>query len=89
MNLEFEGCLKRGKIKEFSQGKSLTQKELRTAESDLKEAKETFQKEGYKWATIPWATRTAQEGSRSKILDSTETKAILPRRENPDIIKDI
>lgn len=52
MNPEFEACLKRGKIKEFSQGKSLAQKELKTAGSDLNEAKETFQKEGYKWATI-------------------------------------
>lgn len=52
MNPEFGGCLKRGKIKEFSQGKSLTQKELKTAESDLDEAKETFREEGYKWATI-------------------------------------
>jgi uncharacterized protein (UPF0332 family) len=52
MNPEFEVCLKRGKIKEFSQGRSLTQKEIKTAESDLNEAKRTFQKEGYKWATI-------------------------------------
>lgn len=52
MNPEFEACLKRGKIKEFSQGKPLAQKELKTAESDLNEAKETFQKEGYKWSTI-------------------------------------
>ena len=52
MNLEFDGCLKRGKIKEFSQGKALTPKELKTAESDLKEAKEGFEREKYKWATI-------------------------------------
>ncbi len=52
MNPEFESCLKRGKIKEFSQGKSLAQKELKTAENDLIEAKKTFQEEGYKWATI-------------------------------------
>lgn len=52
MNPEFEGCLKRSKIKEFSQGKSLVQKELKTAENDINTAKESFQKAAYKWSTI-------------------------------------
>lgn len=52
MNLEFEGCLKRGKIKEFSQGKMLVQKELKTAEDDLKEAKQNFVDKKHKWSTI-------------------------------------
>lgn len=52
MNLEFEGCLKRGKIKEFSQGKALVVKELKTAEDDLEEAKQNFADKKYKWSTI-------------------------------------
>ncbi len=52
MKQEFEGCLKRGKIKEFSQGKSLVDKELKTAEADLAQAKESLGRRNYKWATI-------------------------------------
>lgn len=52
LNSEFEECLRRDKIKEFSRGKSLVGKELNTAESDLKNAKTTFENNGYKWATI-------------------------------------
>ena len=52
MKQEFEGCLKRGKIREFSEGKSLVSKELKTAESDMARARESFQGGNYKWATI-------------------------------------
>lgn len=52
MNLEFERCLKLNKIKEFSKGKSLMFKELKTAESDLQEAKDGIRKGKYKWTTI-------------------------------------
>ena len=52
LNPEFEECLRKGKIKEFSRGKSLVEKELNTAESDLKNARTTFENNGYKWATI-------------------------------------
>lgn len=52
MSLEFEDCLKRGKIKEFSQGRSLSGKELKTAENDLRESQESYKDEKYKWATI-------------------------------------
>lgn len=48
----FEKCLKNGKIKEFSRGKSLVDKEVNSAESDLKWAKESLKDENYKWATI-------------------------------------
>ena len=50
--MTFEECLKRGRIKEFSQGKSLIQKELKTAEQDLTDGKEGFKREKYKWTTI-------------------------------------
>lgn len=52
MKSEFEGCLKRGKIKEFSQGKSLVHKELKTAGNDIKEAIDSLGAEKYKWSTI-------------------------------------
>ncbi|MEI6846404.1 MAG: HEPN domain-containing protein [Candidatus Firestonebacteria bacterium] len=51
-DLEFQDCLKRGKIKEFSRGKALVLKELASAESDLNIAKSTLKVKGYKWATI-------------------------------------
>ena len=38
--MSFEQCLARGKIKEFSQGKALVQKELQTAGKDLSDGKE-------------------------------------------------
>jgi uncharacterized protein (UPF0332 family) len=50
--MNFEECLKRGKIKEFSQGKSLLTKEIKTAEKDLLDGKEGFEREKYKWTTI-------------------------------------
>ncbi len=52
MNPEFESCLKKKKIREFSRGKLLIAKELKTADSDLKRAKATFKANDYKWATI-------------------------------------
>ena len=50
--MTFEECLKRGRIKEFSQGKSLVQKELKTAEQDLADGNEGVEREKYKWTTI-------------------------------------
>ena len=50
--MTFEECLKKGRIKEFSQGKSLVPKELKTAEQDLADAKEGFERGKYKWTTI-------------------------------------
>ena len=50
--MSFEQCLKRGKIREFSQGKALVQKELQTAEKDLTDGKEGFERKKYKWTTI-------------------------------------
>jgi len=52
MNPEFEQCLKKQKIKEFSRGKALVDKELKTAKSDLEQAKASFNNRSYKWATI-------------------------------------
>lgn len=52
MNSEFDDCLRRKRIREFSRGKTLVDKELRTAENDLADAKKSFNQQGYKWATI-------------------------------------
>ena len=42
MNVDYEGCLKRGKIKPFSRGVALISKELETASSDLTRAEKTL-----------------------------------------------
>lgn len=52
MSAEFQECLRKGKIQEFSRGKSLVEKELITAEKDLIDAKDSLEREKYKWATI-------------------------------------
>lgn len=52
VNSEFQTCLKKGKIQEFSRGKSLVKKELKTAEKDFIDAKDSFERGKYKWATI-------------------------------------
>jgi len=52
VNTEFDGCLKRHRIKEFSRGTALVGKELKTAEQDFLEAKESFTREKYKWSTV-------------------------------------
>ena len=52
MNSSFDECLRKGRIRDFSRGKSLTAKELKTAEKDIEEAKDTFARGKYKWSTI-------------------------------------
>ena len=52
MNLEYGECIKRGKIKPFSRGRTLASREIETAISDLERAKKTFGDNDYKWATI-------------------------------------
>jgi len=52
VTLEYDDCLKRGKIKPFSRGKSLAPKELETAASDLERSEKTYKDGDYKWATI-------------------------------------
>ena len=52
MNPEFERCLRSQKIKAFSRGKMLADKELKVAASDLEQAKITFEDDNCKWATI-------------------------------------
>lgn len=52
MSLEYDACLKRGKIKSFSRGSSLVAKEFVVAVSDLERAKKTYGDGDYKWATI-------------------------------------
>lgn len=52
MTIEYDDCLKRGKIKPFSRGPVLVEKEIEAAESDLTRAHKTYGETDYKWATI-------------------------------------
>lgn len=52
MDPDYERCLRRKSIKSFSEGRRLVSKEIGSAESDLASARESFQRENYKWATI-------------------------------------
>ena len=52
MNRHFEECLKKNKIKEFSQGRSLSSKEIKLAEEDLESAKRSFAEENYRWCIV-------------------------------------
>lgn len=52
MSQPYNDCIKKGKIKPFSRGKALVEKELLTAASDLERAKKTYAEGDYKWATI-------------------------------------
>jgi uncharacterized protein (UPF0332 family) len=52
MNPEFQDCLKRKKIQEFSRGGALIEKELKTARQDFVCAEESFVAKNFKWATI-------------------------------------
>lgn len=52
MNNNFDECLKKGKIKEFSQGKSLAPKEIRLAQEDLQSAQKSFEEKNYRWCVI-------------------------------------
>ena len=49
MNADFEECLRKRRIWEFSRGKSLAGKELKTAEKDLADGREGLEREKYKW----------------------------------------
>lgn len=52
MTIEYDDCLKRGKIKPFSRGPALVVKEIEAAESDLSRAHKTHSESDYKWTTI-------------------------------------
>ena len=52
MTIEYDDCLKRGKIKPFSRGPALAIKEIEAAELDLSRAHKTHSESDYKWATI-------------------------------------
>lgn len=49
---DFIDCLKKNRIRNFSQGRLLVDKELDTSEKDLLESVESFKNKKYKWATI-------------------------------------
>ena len=50
--LEFEDCLKRGKIVRFPAAKKLAVKELDVARADLSAAQQSLKQKNYKWATV-------------------------------------
>jgi len=52
MSFEYDDCLKKRRIKPFSRGKTLVQKELETGFSDLERARKTHEEGDYKWATV-------------------------------------
>jgi len=52
MNPDFKACLEKKKIIPFSKGKSLVNKELRTASEDLEDGKFGLSHGKYKWSTI-------------------------------------
>ncbi|OGS43087.1 MAG: hypothetical protein A2539_09365 [Elusimicrobia bacterium RIFOXYD2_FULL_34_15] len=52
MSLNYDDCLKRGKIKPFSRGKELSNKELEEAILDFERARKTYSEGDYKWAVI-------------------------------------
>ncbi|MDH4219227.1 MAG: HEPN domain-containing protein [Candidatus Aminicenantes bacterium] len=52
LSLYYEDCLRKGKIRPFSRGKSLARREIESAASDLERAQKTFSEGDYKWATI-------------------------------------
>ena len=51
-NSKFKECLRYGRIRQFSRGPHLVEKELENAQLDLKAAKDSLQKENYKWTII-------------------------------------
>lgn len=52
LDLEYQKCLKQKKIRPFSRGKSLSKKELASAQGDLKVARLSFKNKNFKWATV-------------------------------------
>lgn len=52
LNLEFIGCVEKGKIVTFAKGPSLVAKELDSANDDLAASKDSLTRGNYKWATI-------------------------------------
>jgi uncharacterized protein (UPF0332 family) len=52
VNQEFKQCLENKKITPFERGKELVKKEFLIGESDLLDAKVSFEEKRYKWSTI-------------------------------------
>jgi uncharacterized protein (UPF0332 family) len=51
-DVQFKECLAKAKIKKFIPAKKLVTKELKSAQDDLKVARDSFNGGNYKWATI-------------------------------------
>ena len=49
---DIKEAVEKRRILPFSDGPKVVSKEIKTAKQDLKDAKETFERKGFKWATI-------------------------------------
>lgn len=49
---KFQECIKKGKLKTFSRGKDLADKELRLAKEDLDISKNSFGEENFRWSVV-------------------------------------
>jgi uncharacterized protein (UPF0332 family) len=97
MSLAYTECLRKGKIKEFSRGKSLAPKELDTAASDLNRAYKTFDDGDYKWATIQMYyamfhagramiySRNLREHSHFCLIEAISNSSIKPKISSPKL----
>lgn len=52
MSVKFQECVKKGKIKIFSRGKDLADKELRLAQEDLDISQSSFGEENFRWSVV-------------------------------------
>jgi uncharacterized protein (UPF0332 family) len=50
--IEFEKCLKKGKLRVSADAKRLVKKEVKAAENDLREAEDGLKRNAFKWSTI-------------------------------------
>ena len=52
MSDNFQSCLRKGKIKKFSRGRLLAQKELKLALEDLESARKSFNDKNHRWSIV-------------------------------------
>ncbi|MBU4142070.1 MAG: HEPN domain-containing protein [Patescibacteria group bacterium] len=49
---KFQECIKKGKLKTFSRGRDLADKEIRLAKEDLDSSKNSFGEENFRWSVV-------------------------------------
>ena len=50
--IDFQDCIQKGKIREFSRGRDLLGKELKIAQEDFEVAKKSFKDENFRWSVV-------------------------------------